>query len=399
MMVNQMGGKGFRALLASILGLLMVAGVATGVAAEGSEATTESADVGDVAGTEALDVEGVVVDIDELTLVSEKKVKEDRKVIRGDKLKPAQAKVRKGKKWKATEDAQEALDRMAAEGTLIDLSQLVLSETDSGLLVATSSTEEVVKVTHELATMEKTYELDQPAANGATHVTGTAEQEGLGVQVVQKEGDVLLDAVSTPVGPGSAVSLKEMSAPRCSTTRGSRWYNYINWCYQKFFADGGNWRRPYNTSDDDGSKTRDFYSYKRYATAYPDKTPYRDYAVMEAHVFSWPTHNTWRYRGIRTLDWSPTNGNCATDANFTMAAGGLSWNPPVCIASTDISMTKLDGRMKHYYKCSVCGEGTKKVGFIIGVEVWQGNIPYWYDDNYAAFRQAFTWNWDYANDD
>lgn len=348
---------------------------------------------------EAINVEGVEIELNDLTAVGPERVVGQREeVARGNELIRVSPVV-EGSRWggeRITADAQMMLDSVASEGSLVDLSQLVLSETSSGLLVASSKDVELRKVTHEAKTLEQTFELASPTEHGSRRVTRRSSEEAMGVEAMQLEPDTPIYGVNVPLGPGS-ISLEGMTGNMCFTARGNRFHNIMNWCYNKRFVDGGDGRKSFGLSDDDGSNTEDFYAYRRWATTQPDLTPIRDYSVMETHVFSWPTWNTRFHRNSRTLDWTPTNGSCGTDGTFSVSGVGLSWSTPTCSSGTDISMTHTDGRMKHYYTCNICSGGTKNVGFHIGVAVRQGTIPYWHDDNYAAFRQTFTWTWDYID--
>lgn len=287
--------------------------------------------------------------------------------------------------------ALEGLRGAAQEGALMDLASIRLYQTRSGLVVGLGAEHTIESVIHRVERLSTTDD------NGLTSAIKQEEMRvlvGPGTDDDALAGDLFIPP-DTPLGFGS-LALEGLSGNKCywaTATYDSD--NTMYWCYNKRFVDGGNGgngRRAYGAWDDDGSRWRDYYGYERWATVQPDQTPLLDYAVMEAHVFSWPTYNTIKYRWSKLLDWTPTDASCSKDSSFSLSAGAIGWSVPACSSGTDISFTKNDGRFKHRYSCIICNTGTRYVGFHIGVEVKQGTIPYWYDDNYARFRQSFNPN-------
>ena len=280
---------------------------------------------------------------------------------------------------------REYLRGSARQGALMDRSEVASYIDELGTLVHVTGKKKIDVLSVEVVTGE---------VDGQQY-----EDRNISLTFEADEADAKLDEVEValPQGVGSALTLRYMEN-QCYMGRASwdsshdNYYNTIYWCWTKYRLDGGNGVKAYGSWDDDGSRWEDFYSYKRYATVQPNQRPLRDFFIREAHVFSWPTYNTRVSRRSRLMDWEPTGKNCAGDDRLTISTVtgvGVSLS---CSSGTDISFTSSDGRFKHRYSCSVCGGGTRYVGFQIAVKVKQGTTPYWIDDNYASFRQNFTTN-------
>lgn len=281
----------------------------------------------------------------------------------------------------ATNDSQEAfmeeyLREAASEGALVDAQGVNILEAPSGMVIA---------VPEEVAVSSATHRIQQFVGHDEEGNAHDLFEERLGVSTTPADEVATDDAESIselPLGPGSA-ALTDLTGNVCTLAQAS--YNRKNtmaWCYKKHQVTGG-----------DGSSSEDYFSYMRWATMQPDKSPINDYYVVQGHVFSWPTSNTITHRQSKLLAWTPTSASCGTTASFSAGFGTLSWGVPACSSGTDISFTALDGRFKHRYSCVVCSYGqTRDVGFHIGVSVKQATVPYWNDDNYAVFRQDFNPN-------
>lgn len=184
------------------------------------------------------------------------------------------------------------------------------------------------------------------------------------------------------VGGGIGFAYESTAPFNCYNLNGtSGASNHATWCWKK------------TRVMDDGDSNKDYYAYKRRITADPTTDSALDYGVTEMNIESHPTPGT-EDRFLAWEDYSPagnvTSGSSSLNlsislgpitAGFSTAVGGGS-NPSV--NASDIG--KFSVRWKTGF---VIETGTNEsTAFQIGVQVPNGETPYWGDENKACFSNT-----------
>ncbi len=349
----------------------------------------------------------------------------------------------------------EYLERSAATGALIDRAAVRSYTTPAGVLVHATADVEVLEVVTEVTTGDdgdgsyeetsiavETAEVEAaPIADDAaddapadddglsTHAPGTTDDaSGLdtdadvpappgdsgaadaGLTTDEPAADTASEPapaadplagadldVRVPEGPGSQISLVGLATNRCQFYRASynsgsdKYKNTMHACYSRYRVDGGNGTRSLGQADDDGSNWRDFYTLRRWATITPNQDIFQDYFVRGGEVEATPTSHTTGSLNSGLIDWAPKSGACGGTATFSFAGVGLPVSVPVCSSGTDINLGNSNGYFRSKYSCTVCGGGTRAVGFHIAVEITQGHSSAnWTYRNKASFRKNLS---------